>query len=114
MDGSKRRVFCKGRSEFNRYSFSRKKTMMRKLNFYPFPLLKTPRLILRQLTDSDADAIYSLRSDNQVNKYIDRPKPAGIDDAKAFILKINSFIEKNESLYWAICLKDTSELIGTV
>lgn len=87
---------------------------MNELNFSPFPLLKTERLILRQLNAGDAEAIFSLRTDESVNKYIDRPKPAAIADAMAFISKINDAIKNNKSIYWAICLKDDTELIGTI
>ena len=84
------------------------------LNFTPFPNLTTDRLVLRQLCIDDANEIYLLRSDESVNKYLDRDKATGIDDATNFINKINNAVAKNESLYWAITIKGNNSLIGTI
>ena len=87
---------------------------MLNLNFTPFPELSTERLVLRQLEKTDADDIFSLRSNEDVNKYLDRPKAISVDDAVQFIHKINDGINKNEWLYWAINLKESNKLIGTI
>ena len=84
------------------------------LNFTPFPNLTTDRLVLRQLLIDDANEIYLLRSDESVNKYLDRDKATVIDDATNFINKIKNAVAKNESLYWAITIKGNSSLIGTI
>ncbi|SEW37689.1 ribosomal-protein-alanine N-acetyltransferase [Chitinophaga sp. YR573] len=76
-----------------------------------FPLLTTERLILRSLTLEDAPEILRIRSDDRVNKYLDRPKATSIEDALAFIRKIQA---ANEGFYWAITLKDNNTLIGSV
>ena len=85
-------------------------------NFKPFPVLKTERLTLRQLVSSDANEIFALRSDENVNKYLDRKPSKSIDDAKIFIQTINENIQRNNSIYWAITLSvsDTDKLIGTI
>lgn len=84
------------------------------LNFSPFPVLETERLLLRQLTDSDAALLFMLRSDETVNKYINREPPNDIVSVKAFISKINTAIEANESLYWVITVKPDMDLAGTI
>src|SRR5476651_1711851 len=81
-------------------------------NSVSFPILKTKRLLLRQLTVADDKAIATLRSDDTVNKYLGRPKTTNTAQAVEFINKINLSISKNESLYWAITFKD--KLIGTI
>ena len=83
-------------------------------NFKPFPVLKTERLTLRQLASSDAYEIFALRSDPNVNKYLDREPAKSIDDAKTFIQIINENIQKNDSIYWAITLSNKDKLIGTI
>jgi [ribosomal protein S5]-alanine N-acetyltransferase len=83
-------------------------------NFKPFPVLKTERLTLRQLVSSDANEIFALRSDGNVNKYLDRKPSKSLDDAKVFIQAINENIQKNDSVYWAITLNSTNKLIGTI
>ncbi len=84
------------------------------MNFKPFPILKTERLVLRQLSENDSTAIFLLRSDEEVNKFLDRPKAQSLDEAAAFINKINKAIERNESVYWAISLQNSAELIGSI
>jgi ribosomal-protein-alanine N-acetyltransferase len=80
----------------------------------PFPTLTTGRLVLRRLSDHDQQEIFELRSDERINKYIDRPRPKNIGEAIEFISKINKAINNAESLYWAVCLKDSPRLIGTI
>lgn len=87
---------------------------MSKLNFTPFPILTTERLILRCLEVSDDQQIFMLRSDNRVNQYLARPKQKDIKESMAFISKINNGINNNEWIYWAITLKESSKLIGTI
>src|SRR6266542_4638942 len=79
-------------------------------NFTPFPILTTERLTLRQLVINNKQEIFTLRSDSEINKYLDRQVSNTIDDARNFINKIN----KNDSLYWAITLSDRNILVGTI
>ena len=84
------------------------------INFSPFPILQTERLILRRLSLDDAEEIFFLRSDETVNKYIDRPRATSIEDAYNFINKTNHSIENNELIDWAIAFKNNSRLIGSI
>jgi len=83
------------------------------MNFSPFPLLETATLVLRQLETADVDDIFLLRSDERVNKYLDRPETKSKEEARLFIDKINTGIADNESVYWAITEKGQRRLIGT-
>ena len=83
-------------------------------SFTPFPVLRTERLKLRQLRSSDDNEIFALRSNEAVNKYLDRKPGKSIDDAKNFIQAINENIQRNDSVYWAITFNDTDKLIGTI
>ncbi|PWT72497.1 MAG: N-acetyltransferase [Bacteroidetes bacterium] len=80
----------------------------------PYTSLQTARLILRQLDFLDQDALYELRSNPDVNKYLDRPVPGSRQDVIDFIEKINAGILLNQSFYWAITLLNNSKLIGTI
>ena len=73
-------------------------------------VLDTTRLLLRQLKETDVSAIYSLRSNERVNQFIDRPTAKDQEEAKAFIQKIT----ENKSYYWGITLKENAKLIGTI
>jgi len=83
-------------------------------SFTPFPILTTERLTLRQLLITDEQEIFTLRSDSEINKYLDRQISNTIDDARNFINKIVENISKNDSLYWAITLTDRNKLVGTI
>jgi [ribosomal protein S5]-alanine N-acetyltransferase len=84
------------------------------LNFDPFPIIKTERLILRDIKDADANELFHLRSDKNVMQFIDRPLAETIDDALKLIKIISDGYNNKESITWAITLKDYSELIGTI
>lgn len=84
------------------------------MNFNPFPYLSTDRLHLRQLSRQDENETFILRSDERVLQYIDIPKAKTIDDAREFIDKINTYVLNNESILWAISLKNNTALIGTI
>ena len=82
--------------------------------FTPFPILTTERLTLRQLGINDEQGIFTLRSDSEINKYLDRQIANTIDDARNFINKVNENINKNNSIYWAITFSDKNILVGTI
>jgi len=82
--------------------------------FTPFPELLTKRLLLRQLAITDVSAIFSLRSSENVNKYLDRPRANSLDDARSFIERIVFGNSNDHWIYWAICFRDQPELMGTI
>ena len=82
--------------------------------FTPFPILTTERLMLRQLVTNDEQAIFNLRSDAEINKFLDRKIAGTLDDARQFINAVNDNVDKNISIYWAITFSGKSELVGTI
>lgn len=83
--------------------------------FSPFPEIKTQRLLLRRMTETDAPELLLLRSDDSVMQYIGREKTKSLEEAKEFIQKINSSITANESIFWAVALQnDPGTMIGTI
>ena len=88
---------------------------MLELNFSPFPDITTERLLLRRMTRQDAGEIYLLRSNDDVMKYIDRPKALSIQDAEDFLDRINESLEVSDGISWGITLKENpAKLIGTI
>src|SRR4051812_34725848 len=83
-------------------------------SFTPFPILQTERLTLRQLSIDDQQEIFMLRSDKEVNKYLDRQVSKTIEDAIKFIDRINNNIKINNSIYWVITLAKTKTFVGTI
>jgi ribosomal-protein-alanine N-acetyltransferase len=84
------------------------------LNFNPFPILKTERLLLRRLNNADVNEIMALRSNPETMKYIPRPLLKTIEDALEHIAMIDGKIENNEGINWAITFKNHSKLIGII
>ena len=44
--------------------------------FDPFPVLETPRLLLRALTMDDAEDMLRVQSDPEVSRFLSRPRPS--------------------------------------
>ena len=79
----------------------------------PFPVLKTSRLTLRDIRLQDAKAIFKMRSNKAVNRFIARP---GMDDPKNAETLVKSTIEAYEkglAIGWAGILRENDEIIGT-
>ncbi|RAK65154.1 GNAT family N-acetyltransferase [Hymenobacter edaphi] len=83
-------------------------------SFTPFPVLTTARLTLRQLRSNDDYEIFALRSNDNINKYLDRQPSKSIEDARKFIQAITANTQSNTSVYWGIALSDTDKLVGAV
>lgn len=83
-------------------------------DFHPFPELQTERLLLRRIELSDAPALYKLRADDHVIKYLDRAKPDSIDEIYSLIKTIQEETNRNNSVNWAITIKGDTRLIGTI
>src|SRR2546428_1383671 len=88
--------------------------IMLNVNFTPFPILTTERLILRRLEITDDNEIFTLRSDERVNEFIARPKAISKQQALEFINKIIDGIAQHQWIYWAITPKGQPKLIGTI
>ncbi len=82
--------------------------------FTPFPILITKRLTLRHLVVTDEQAIFNLRSNTEINKFLDRKIADTVDEARKFITAVNNNIDKNTSIYWAITFNGKNELVGTI
>ena len=73
-------------------------------------ILETERLFLREMTMDDFDALYAVLSDSSIMQHY----PYSFDEER-----VRSWIERNMKRYtddgfglWAVCLKDTGEMIG--
>jgi ribosomal-protein-alanine N-acetyltransferase len=88
---------------------------MLEISFLPFPVLKTPRLLLRQVASNDAEAILALRSNDEVMKYIPRPYLKTKEDALELIAMFDDKIENGIGINWGIYLLDEPEkLLGII
>jgi len=85
-----------------------------KNSFDPFPALQSERLNLKKLDKIHAKAIYDYQSNKDNFPYVDMPVYASVDDAKEYISKMNRGVEEDKWIIWAICLKSTDEIMGTI
>ena len=87
---------------------------MLELNFRPFPTLTTERLILREVSKNDVSDLFLLRSSVKAMQYIDRPIAKSEQEIKSFIKLIRKNTKNNETICWAITMKDAPALFGTI
>ena len=73
-------------------------------------VLKTKRLFLREMTENDFEALNNVLSDSDVMQHY----PCTFDEAG-----VRNWIQRNIERYrvfgfglWAVCLKETGEMIG--
>lgn len=73
-------------------------------------ILETERLFLREMTAEDFDALYRVLGDSDIMQHY----PYTFDEAR-----VRRWIDKNRERYaelgfglWAVCLKETGEMIG--
>jgi len=82
--------------------------------FSPFPALETERLLLKQMTGGDANALFAYQSDAANFPYVDMPVYSEQEEASAFIKRINSGIRESKWIYWGIFKKTGGPMIGTI
>jgi ribosomal-protein-alanine N-acetyltransferase len=87
---------------------------MLELDLSTFPILRTERLLLRELRTGDAEVIFALRSDPEVMRYVSRPLAASITEADEFIRNAHEGRANNDAVVWGITLHGDDRLIGTV
>ena len=87
---------------------------MLQFNSTEFPILETPRIILRPLTLEDAETILFLRSDIRTIQYLDRDPMRSVLEAREHIAFLNVGFLNSDCIIWGITLKTTGALIGTV
>ena len=83
-------------------------------SFTPFPFLTTENYTLRNLMPEDEQEIFALRSSDEINEYLDRPKANTLDDARNFIKKIINGIAKNEAIFWVVTPKGEAKFLGSI
>jgi ribosomal-protein-alanine N-acetyltransferase len=87
---------------------------MLNFNFTPFPIIETERLILKQITNNDANEVFELRSNPETMKYIPRPLAKTIEDALEHIAMIEEKISENTGINWGITLKGNPKVLGII
>lgn len=80
----------------------------------PWTIIETERLIIREMTPEDTDALYALYEDKRVVAYME-DLPDNREEEREYI---KEYIDKVYGVFgfgmWLIVLKDTGEIIGRV
>ncbi|MGS2739693.1 GNAT family N-acetyltransferase [Sinomicrobium sp. M5D2P17] len=79
-----------------------------------FPAIRTERLFLRRLEQSDWAMISYLRTDKTINKFVKRPKAESKEKALEFIEKINFGTDHKTFYYWCISIKGDPTMMGSI
>jgi ribosomal-protein-alanine N-acetyltransferase len=87
---------------------------MLEVNFDPFPIIETERLLLRRMTMDDAHDFFSLRSNVNAMKHICKPLQTSIEEAREKISQIDEMIDSNSGIGWGIMFKDQTTIIGNL
>lgn len=84
-------------------------------NFFPFPELRTERLLLRELTLADAPGVQRLRGSEEVMQYISRPLTLSLEQAEAWVGIVMEALASNNGITWCLCLKEApAQHVGTI
>jgi ribosomal-protein-alanine N-acetyltransferase len=84
------------------------------LHLPEFPILHTPRLLLRGVTAADAPALFALRSDPQVLRYLGRPPHRDVAESLALIETAQRNFAEQCAILWGIALQGKQPMIGTI
>lgn len=88
---------------------------MLSMNFSPFPIIETERLLLRCLTMDDAPIFFSLRTNEKVIEHFNRAPDESPEATKAKMEEILKMQEKNEAILWVITFKnEPARMIGNI
>lgn len=85
-----------------------------RLDLPSFPVLATPRLQLRALTNADAPALFRLRSDPRVMHHIPKPLFFKSDEAVGLLRDFQRTYDAHEAIMWAIAVKGSADACGIV
>ena len=80
--------------------------------FTHFPTLTTPRLCLRQVQESDAQALYAIKSDPEVTQAYGQEPHASLEQTLGWIHRLQADYPARASLFWAITLRGSDQVIG--
>ena len=79
------------------------------------PTLKTERLILRRFTEKDLKALYTLYSDEEVNRFLPWFHSNPMADAALFYKnRLESQYRQGSGCNYAVCLKEDNDPIGYI
>jgi [ribosomal protein S5]-alanine N-acetyltransferase len=77
------------------------------------PIITTPRVVLRWISEDDIDSLYEIFSSPQVMRYWSSPPLADREAAADLQREIADGNESETMLKWGLALRDSNTVIGT-
>lgn len=77
------------------------------------PRLETERLVLRELRESDADAMFQIFGDDAVTRYYDLATFTNVEQARQLLARMNARNANGDALRWGIALRENDVVVGT-
>ncbi len=81
--------------------------------FNNFPVLKSSRLLLRDIKLTDAPKIFEMRSNGRINQFITREDMKEIDASIKLVEKTILAYQNKQAIGWAGIIRNNQEIIGT-
>lgn len=81
--------------------------------FEEFPVLRTERLTLRNITVDDAQRIFEMRSNGRMSQWIARDPMTDPQNAKELAERTAQAFEDRQAIGWAGILRNGADIIGT-
>ena len=78
----------------------------------PFPVLVTPRLVLRETRDHDVDGVFELESDPVAMRYWSRPPMTDRSEAVASVERAKAFFPARSALKWIVTRPADDRMLG--
>lgn len=79
-----------------------------------FPIIETERLILRELTEEDAEGIFACFSNEEVTRYYGQETFENIEQARHLVVLFAMNYKDKRGIRWGIERKGTTGIIGTI
>jgi [ribosomal protein S5]-alanine N-acetyltransferase len=83
------------------------------MNSKTLPIITTPRLVLRWISEDDVDGLYEVFSDPQVMRYWSSGPLANREAAAAMQREIAASNESDTMIKWGLALRESNSVIGT-
>ncbi len=77
-----------------------------------FPRLETDRLILRQITQEDAEALFAIFADERVTAFHEPASFASLAQVQQFVQFINNHHEQGRGIWWGIAQRHDNRIMG--
>lgn len=83
------------------------------MDWSELPIIQTPRLMLRWISNEDVDALFGIFSNVEVMRYWSTPPLADRDAAVALVNEIHDAFQRQVMLKWGVARQGDNVIIGT-